>query len=245
MKGRDILYTRSYPRQENKKEFSPPEQPFNTSPPRKVLTENEIPEGYSGTAILRENDNAKTVREEPCGDAHSTAHISPSRAQIHTKKFKVATKITPSLWRDGEDKTDTPVCEKQKEQLYDVLCEETVAEGRKKGIAYTDYQKNAAFEDTENCDSLRENAENDACKKECDEERGNEKERRRSRPHKRSLLRLNAETHCFKRTPAVSLRDCSFSLEDLLLGGLILLMLNEGVDDDIILIFGFLLFSSL
>ncbi len=239
------MYTRSYPRQENKKAVSPRAEQFNAPPPQRILTESEIPEGYSGTAILREKDSADKVCDEHCGEELSATPSARERSPMHAKKFKVTTKVTPALWRDGVDKADTRTCENQNEGLYDSLSEEALSEASKTGNVYAACIKNSDFEDAKGCEGSFENDGPDACKTEREENRCNEKERGKRRAYRRNLLRSNTEKHCFKRTLAPGLRERSFSLEDLLLGGLILLMLNEGAEDDIILIFGFLLFSSL
>ncbi len=240
-----FLYTRSYPRQENKKNSSPPEQTFNTPPPHKILNESEIPAGYSGTAVLRENEAVNTAKAEITGNETSSAYDSPQRTQIHAKKFKIATKITPNLWRGSEDKSAASAYEKPDRKLYDGFSEDTLPDGCQND---TVKQNEAVFEDNSTCDSPCRNTEKDDCKKDCDESKYNESkydERRKRRPRRRFLLHSPAEKHLLKRTPAVDFKDRCFSLEDLLLGGLILLLLNESADDDVILIFGFLLFSSL
>lgn len=270
------MYTRSYPRQEQKKAPPPPVEPFNTSPPHKIFTENEIPEGYSGTAILRENESASQTHESSAQNTDYSAYASPHCDHSRAKKFKVATKITPSLWRSDGNGSATER-ENSECETSDILSESNLE--LKNGTPYTDCLANPdTKKDTDlanNCintgKSSRENRrdekrydENGCDKNECDENKYDEdkseenkrdkcisdegrceKEKHIARSRRRRLWRPSTEKHCFKRTPGACLRERSFSLEDLLLGGLILLMLNEGADDDMILIFAFLLFSSL
>ncbi len=114
----------------------------------------------------------------------------------------------------------------------------------KNGGAYTDLSVNS---DTQkNTDHGDNCINNEKCGRESSlDENRYDKEKRTLPSRRRKLFRSSVEKHRFKRTPDACLRERSFSLEDLLLGGLILLMLNDGADDDIILIFAFILFSSL
>lgn len=175
-----------------------------------------IPAGYCGTAILRkrEKDEQESTAKESFSLADEVIRHAPSKA----RRFKVATKITPSLW--SEKKMANDINNEIKEETE---CSESTDPSSFNIETNTECCTNDAF-------SENEHEEKAPCKK---------------LGIKRRSRRKGDDKNLLKFTPVPHLRDRSFSLEDLLLGGLILLLLNEGADDDIILIFGFLLFSGL
>ena len=94
------MYTRSYPRQEPRKEPPPAENAFLNAPARRVLNENDIPKGYSGTAILRENESHSEIRENPTPPVRERAKPQGVSHVTRAIRLKAATKITPSLLHD-------------------------------------------------------------------------------------------------------------------------------------------------
>lgn len=210
------MYTRSYPKREST--ALSPEPPLAPTP--KVIDGESIPEGYCGTAILRESE--KSVQDTQKGEAESvySSVPPPSAPTGRARRLKVATKVTPGLWS-----ADTPNGSTAAEQSIGKTepcdnrsCRDAGDEASESSVS-TDGK--AAEEETENgCEP---------CKK--------------APPHgKKSNFGAHGRLKCIEKR---RLRDRSFSLEDLFLGGLILLLLNEGADDDIILILGFLLFSAI
>lgn len=236
------MYTRSYPRQDQKKNLSPPKEVLDIAPPQRILTENEIPQGYSGTAVLRENNAPASSQREATQSTATPVYNSPDNAQIHARKFKVATKTSPLLWHSTAEKTNISDYDNRENENYDVLSE--ISSELNSSGAHTGSFVNSEHE--KNTDLVNDCINKEECYRESNlDENRCDKAKTHPRPRRRKLWRPSVEKHCFKRTHDACLRERSFSLEDLLLGGLILLMLNDGADDDIILIFAFLLFSSL
>lgn len=210
------MYTRSYPKQENTRVPPPPPEETPLAPTRQTLSEESIPAGYCGTAILRERE----PEEAPRGEARNTTGISaPKYSVSRARRLKVSTKVTPSLWEPEAD---------AKESVPPENAETEAPRAPKERDAFR-------TETRPQCDG--------------DAPFSEKAETQNTRTHGRREHRRNAartpEKKCFDVTHAERLRDRSFSLEDLLLGGLILLLLNEGADDDMILILGFILFSAI
>ena len=211
------MYTRSYPKAEIPKKT---EITLPPTPPPELFTETvteKVPEGYCGTALLREKEPEQPATEKVTQTISDKAFSPYGRV----RKFKVATKVTPSLWntesRDPETHTDeeAPCPKEHDEQLA---------------------------RNTE-CEQF-----NEAPTRQCCEEPNTAHDRNdKDNCHRHDLKkqRFSFKKSSPDRTPNMCLRERSFSIEDLLLGGLILLLLNEGADDDIILILGFLLFSAI
>jgi hypothetical protein len=204
-----VLYTRNYQRREERDIPKPPEAPLNNI---SVSAEN-IPEGYSGTAMLREKDTPipPLISNE---DILMKAESLPPLPPLRTRKFKVRAKISPSL-------------------LHPDSCEENGCASE--NATETQEHKSEAI----TCDTSSKEAPN--TKEECEKTRQNSFEKLLP---KNSKLITHGKKHRFHRTPNRDKEEKRFSLEDLLLGGIILLLLNEGADDGMILIFGYLLFSS-
>ena len=214
------MYTRSYPKNEPPKK---PEIVLQTEPVQEILSEKAIPEGYCGTAILREKEPLRSVKEAenaPCAAAE-TSH----RPYGRVRKFKVTTKVTPTLWHPENEVTEAP--------SEETLCQNENTECCKEHM------------DFKGSDTGGVNIGNSSAKQCYEEKNDEDRPRSKEKNHRRGIKLSNDGKHRFSLTEKVRLKDRSFSLEDLLLGGLILLLLNEGADDDIILIFGFLLFSGL
>ena len=143
-----------------------------------------------------------------------TENIPPS--PLRTRKFKVKAKITPSLLQ-----TDF---HEQNECCLDES---------------NNFEAEEDIDEADVCKAVPEKAPpiEDSCEKRPSSDSDNR--------HKSTLSqRTRGKKHLFHRTPDKDNDDKRFSLEDLLLGGIILLLLNEGADDGMILIFGYLLFSS-
>lgn len=210
------MYTRSYPKREST--AFPSEPTLATTP--KVIDGESIPEGYCGTAILRENE--KSVQDTPKGETESAyfSAPSPSAPSGRARRLKVATKVTPVLWS-----ADTP--------------SDSTAEEQSVGKAVPCDNRSCRDSGNETSESSAGTADETAEK---DTEADCESCEKAPRHGKKSNFGAHGRLKC---TAKRRLRDRSFSLEDLFLGGLILLLLNEGADDDIILILGFLLFSAM
>ena len=230
------MYTRSYPRQEQRKEPPPNESIFTSAPARRVLSENDIPKGYSGTAILRESEPPLQAVNTPLPPVQE--HSAPPRDAPITRvrRLKTATKISPSLLHRPVATESEPECETEKQ--CDADCPVALSE--------CDRQRQESRE-KEYCDGERcKNEESAECEDSCE---CNEKKPYHGAHSQTSIRHIKRARRLRKKEDKCmrgeGLRDRTFSLEDLLLGGLILLMLNEGADDDVILMLGFLLFSAL
>ena len=228
MKGREYLYTRSYPRQEPKKESPSIDNTLNIAPPHRVLSESEIPKGYSGTAILRESDGEQTHTEKAEGFPKAPEVVS-SAPQIRMRRLKTATKIPPSLLRAVADGSDAD-CESNERPCHS---------DTEDSVCSCDEPSDALHRCAEASPTSAPDRSETGGAHSCRDKRTYRCVKRR-----KPSATLGDDRHA-RRSPVGKLRDRSFSLEDLLLGGLILLLLNEGADDDIILMLGFLLFSAL
>ena len=214
-----VLYTRNYQRREERESPKPPEVQINNA----AIPTQAVPDGYSGTAMLREKEESKlppSLQEE--SPSVITDNIQPP--PLRTRKFKVKAKITPSLLEQKSTSFEQGDSSSDEEFNYD-----------DEGCNDKSPAANAVFEaETRGC--RKKEGEKDCDKKhekDCDRLQNSVSQT----PH-------HVKKHLFHRTPNRNNDDKRFSLDDLLLGGLILLLLNEGADDGMILIFGYLLFSS-
>ena len=234
------MYTRSYQRREDRDSpgVSPP--PPSTSPTLSIKS-RELPEGYSGTALLREKE-PDTVNRQCTSEQSESAQGLIEQVKVprlRAGKYRVITKVTPSLL--SQDLSQPPehgaqscesVCKQDSDFTETHTHDSDLVEQRKKTTVCDDAYEPSSKKGRD-------------CARECDTDTA-AKERANEKPSvRRNGRRLfSLKKHRFNDAPPFCKEEKRFSIEDLLLGGLILLLLNEGADDGIILIFGYLLFSS-
>lgn len=214
-----ILYTRNYQRREERD--VPLTAPTITAPTvtassvtAHVSAEN-VPPGYCGTAILRDKEPTSPQISFTEKAPPTPNEITPP-PPLRTRKFKVRPKVSPTLLQDASEN------EAESNTNTDVLSD--TSENEDQRLA----EKVALEGQTPPPQS-------------CETEATSFAKKHLKIGH---ITRAHRKKHPLHRTPSCENNEKRFTLEDLLLGGIILLLLNEGADDGMILIFGYLLFSS-
>ena len=235
------MYTRSYHKDEKIKKITSTPEEFNFGSSQ-VMNEEDIPEGYSGMAVLREKEvtvqNSGSIDNNTCGTVDnivSDNFEATSKQQRPVRRFKVATKYPSDLWsaeKNNLNENPPSCCESKTEKECPEICPNPT---HIEENCNDQYQDNS-FE----CKDLPK-------EKHLKKTHSNSFFKRSHifKEHKTGSSKKDTRESTFFKKPSLCLKERSFSIEDLLLGGLILLLLNEGADDDVILIFGFLLFSGL